>query len=132
MQASPALTESDSSLGNFEYGTVVGSIGGFLATAMFFLFAIASVAPGCFSTFIAANSFGTILPGNPRLTPTMVAITPAAALAITGIAVNLVSFFTIGEASFGPVCGAMAADYLLSGRRWAGVRAGINWAGYAA
>ena len=85
----------NSSLGNFEYGTVVGSIGGFLATAMFFLFAIASVAPGCFSTFIAANSFATMLPGIPRLTSTMVAVTLAAALAITGIAANLVSFFTI-------------------------------------
>jgi cytosine permease len=26
----------------------------------------------------------------------------------------------------------MAADYLLSGRRWAGPREGINWAGYIA
>ena len=122
----------NSSLGNFEYGTVVGSIGGFLATAMFFLFAIASVAPGCFSTFIAANSFGTMLPGIPRLTSTMVAVTLAAALSITGIAANLASFFTLVGASFGPVCGAMAADYLLSGRRWAGARTGINWAGYGA
>ena len=124
--------EINSSLDNFEYGTVVGSIGGFLATAMFFLFAIASVAPGCFSTFIAANSFSTMLPGIPRLTSTMVAVTLGAVLAITGIAANVVSFFTIVGASFGPVCGAMAADSLLSGRRWAGARAGINWAGYGA
>ena len=33
-------------------------------------------------------------------------------------------------ASFGPICGAIAADYLLSGKKWAGPRAGINWAGY--
>jgi len=26
----------------------------------------------------------------------------------------------------------MAADYLLSGKRWAGPRAGVNWAGYLA
>jgi purine-cytosine permease-like protein len=35
-------------------------------------------------------------------------------------------------ASFGPICGAMVADYFLSGRKWAGPRKGINWAGYSA
>jgi len=40
--------------------------------------------------------------------------------------------FTIVGASFGPICGAMTADYLLSGKRWAGPRQGINWAGYIA
>ncbi len=121
-----------SSLADFQYGTAVGSIGGWLATIMFFLFAIASIAPGCFATFIAANSFGTMLPGIPRLTSTMVAVTLAAILSITGIAANLVSFFTFVGASFAPICGAMAADYLLSHGRWAGPRAGINWAGYGA
>jgi cytosine permease len=48
------------------------------------------------------------------------------------VAANLISFFTIVGASFGPICGAMAADYLLSGKRWAGPRAGINFAGYIA
>ena len=32
--------------------------------------------------------------------------------------------------SFGPVCGAMAADYLLAGRKWPGPRAGFNPAGW--
>ena len=53
-------------------------------------------------------------------------------LAVTGVAANLISFFTIVGASFGPICGAMAADYLLSGRKWAGPREGVNWAGYIA
>jgi cytosine permease len=53
-------------------------------------------------------------------------------LAVTGVAANLIPFFNIVGASFGPICGAMAADYLLSGKRWAGPRAGINFAGYAA
>ena len=122
----------DSSLSDFQFGTAVSFIGGRLATGIFFLFAIASVAPGCFPTFIAANSFGTMLPGIPRLTSTMVAVTLAAILSITGVAANLVSFFTIVGASFGPICGAMAADYLLSRGQWAGPRAGINWAGYGA
>ena len=51
-------------------------------------------------------------------------------LAVTGVAGDLVVFFKIVGASFGPICGAIAADYLLAGRKWAGPRAGINWAGY--
>jgi cytosine permease len=38
--------------------------------------------------------------------------------------------FLIVGASFGPICGAMMADYLLSGRKWAGPRAGFNPAGW--
>ena len=33
-------------------------------------------------------------------------------------------------ASFGPVCGAMLADFLLSGGKWSGPRAGFNPAGW--
>jgi cytosine permease len=38
--------------------------------------------------------------------------------------------FKIIGASFGPICGAMVADYLLSGCKWPGPRRGVNWAGY--
>ena len=51
-------------------------------------------------------------------------------LAVTGAAGNAVGVFKIIGASFGPVCGAMAADYLLAGRKWAGPRAGFNMAGW--
>ena len=114
------------------YDDVIKSIGGVLATAMFFLFTIASIAPACFCAFIAGNSFSTMIPGVPRISSTMAGVTVSIVLAVTGVAENLVSFFTIVGASFGPICGAMAADYLLSGKRWAGPREGINWAGYLA
>ncbi len=122
----------NASLPDLQYGTAVASVGGLLASVMFLLFAVASIAPGCFSTFIAANSFETMLPRIPRLTSTMIAVTLAAILSITGIAANLVGFFTVVGASFGPICGAMAADYLLSNRTWAGPRKGVNIAGYGA
>jgi len=114
------------------YDDVIRSIGGLLATAMFALFTIASVAPACFCAFIAGNSFSTMIPGVPRVSSTMAGVTVSIVLAVTGVAQNLIGFFTIVGASFGPICGAMAADYLLSGKRWAGPRAGINWAGYLA
>jgi len=119
-------------LAGFGYDDVIRSIGGVLATAMFFLFTIASIAPACFCAFIAGNSFSTMIPGVPRLSSTMAGVTVSIVLAVTGVAENLIGFFTIVGASFGPICGAMAADYLLSGKRWAGPRAGVNWAGYMA
>jgi cytosine permease len=60
----------------------------------------------------------------------MVGATVGAMLAVTGVTQNLIGFFGIVGASFGPICGAIAADYLLSGNKWVGPRAGINWAGY--
>ena len=109
-----------------------GGIGGPLATAMFFLFTIASIPSACFCAFIASNSFSTMLPGVKRMSSTMAGMTVAIVLAVSGVAENLIGFFTIVGASFGPICGAMAADYLLAGKRWAGPREGVNLAGYGA
>ena len=51
-------------------------------------------------------------------------------IAATGKAVDLGSVFGLIGASFGPICGAMVADYLLSGKKWSGPRQGVNLAGY--
>lgn len=100
------------------------------ANTILILLAISSFPPVCFSAFIAANSFKTTLPKvNPWLSVgcgTAVAIV----LAVTGVVGNVVRVFEVIGASFGPVCGAMAADYLLAGRKWAGPRAGFNPAGW--
>ena len=116
----------------FDYGDVILGIGGPVATAMFFLFAIASIPATCFCATIAGNSFSTMIPGVPRVSSSWVAAVVGIVLAVTGVAANLVGFFNIVGASFGPICGAMVADYLLSGRKWAGPRQGINFAGYIA
>ncbi len=95
-----------------------------------YLLAIAAFPPACFSSFIAANSFKTVLPKvNPWISVgagTLLAIV----LAVTGIAGDAIGMFKIIGASFGPVCGAMMADYLLAGRKWAGPRSGFNPAGW--
>ena len=116
---------------DYNYTAAISSVGS-LAPVMFFLFATASLVPTCFSSFIASNSFSTMLPKIPRTISTLVAITVSALLAITGIANDLAGFFGIVGASFGPICGAMTADYLNAGMRWSGPREGINWAGYIA
>jgi cytosine permease len=122
----------DPSLTGYQYGDVVKAIGGPIATAMFLLFALASIPATCFCAFIIGNSFSTMIPQVSRLFSTMIGASVGIILAVTGIVGNLIGFFGIVGASFGPICGAIAADYLLSGRRWAGPRQGINWAGYAA
>jgi cytosine permease len=113
---------------SYDYTAAISSVGA-LAPVMFFLFAIASMVPTCFSSFIASNSFSTMLPKIPRTVSTFAALTVSVLLAVTGVANNLVGFFSLVGASFGPICGAMAADYIISGRRWSGPRLGINWPG---
>lgn len=105
-------------------------IGGTGANLILILLAISSFPGACFSAFIAVNSFKTTMPNvNPYLSVaigTLVSII----LAVTGWAGNVIAVFSVIGASFGPICGAMVADYLLAGRKWAGPRAGFNPAGW--
>ncbi len=107
-----------------------GIMGDKVAKVFWYLLAIAAFPPACFSSLIAANSFRTTLPKvNPLIScglGTLVAII----LAVTGYAGDAVAVFSVIGASFGPICGAMVADYLLSGCKWAGPRAGFNPAGW--
>src|SRR4029077_18448139 len=95
------------------FGEVGQAIGGPIASAMLLLFAVASIPASCFCAFIAGNSFNTMIPSVPRVSSTMAAAAVGIILAITGVAANLIGFFTIVGASFGPIIGAMVADYIL-------------------
>jgi cytosine permease len=93
---------------------------------------LASFPGACFSSFIAANSFKTTLPKvNPFISVGIGAVI-SIILAITKIAGSLPSVFGLIGASFGPIVGAMVVDYLLSGLKWSGPRAGFNPAGWIA
>ncbi|HOB75056.1 MAG TPA: cytosine permease [Phycisphaerae bacterium] len=97
------------------------------------LFALGSVASACFCSFIIGNSLSTMLAKPKARVPiTMAGATIGIVLAALGVAGNLAGFFGLIGASFGPVIGAMVADYLLSGRKWAGPREGVSIPGYAA
>ena len=92
--------------------------------------AVASFPGACFASFIAANSFKTTMPKvSPYLSVGLGSLA-AAVLAISGWAGDVKWVFSLIGASFGPVCGAMLADYLMSGRKWSGPRAGFNLAGW--
>lgn len=103
-----------------------------LGNYMLILLAIGSMAPACFCSSIIGNSLSTMIPSLPRVPLTLAGATVGIALAALGVAGNLVPFFGLIGASFGPICGAMVADYLLSGGKWPGPRKGVNIAGYAA
>jgi cytosine permease len=93
---------------------------------------LASFPGACFSSFIAANSFKTTLPKvNPFISVGIGAVV-SIIIAATGYASKLPSVFGLIGASFGPIVGAMCVDYLLSGSKWAGPRAGFNPAGWIA
>ncbi|HEY7838532.1 MAG TPA: cytosine permease [Terriglobales bacterium] len=115
----------------FDFTTAISSVGP-LSGIIFFLFAAALLVPTAFCTFIATNSLTTMLPVAKREFWAFAAASGGILLAATGVAENLHAFFGLVGASFAPVCGAMAADYWLAGKRWSGPRHGINWAGFAA
>ena len=93
---------------------------------------LASFPGACFSSFIAANCFKTTLPKvNPFISVGIGAVI-SIILAVTKVAGGLPNVFGLIGASFGPIVGAMVVDYLLSGSKWAGPRAGFNPAGWIA
>lgn len=107
-----------------------GVLGVKVGATFMYLLAIAAFPSACFASFIAANSFKTTLSRvNPFIT-VGIGTVASIVLAVTGWAAQVVTVFEIIGASFGPVCGAMFADYMLAGRKWAGPRAGFNLAGW--
>ena len=94
------------------------------------LLAVAAFPPACFSSFIAANSFKTTLPKINPFVSVGIGTLGSIALVLTQKAGDAAGVFEIIGASFGPICGAMMADYFLAGRKWAGPRAGFNPAGW--
>jgi cytosine permease len=103
-----------------------------LVSAMMIGLTLAAFPGACFSSFIAANSFKTVMPQVNSFLSVGLGALVSIILAVTRVAGDLGSVFGLIGASFGPICGAMFVDYLLSGRKWAGPRAGFNPAGWVA
>jgi len=100
------------------------------ARIFWLLLAIAAFPPACFSSLIAANSFKNTLPHVNPFISCGIGTAGSVALVLSTYAGQAPVVFGIIGASFGPICGAMTADYLLSGCQWPGPRAGFNPAGW--
>ncbi len=94
------------------------------------LLALAAFPSACFASLISANSFKTMLPKINANVSVGIGGLVAAALALTGVAGNAAGVFGFIGASFGPICGAMVVDYMLSNGKWTGPRASFNLAGW--
>jgi len=105
-------------------------MGAEVAKAFWLLLAVAAFPPACFSSLIAAASFKNTLPKINPFISCGVGVAGSIALVVSGWAGNAAGVFIIIGASFGPICGAMTADYLLAGKKWPGPRAGFNPAGW--
>ncbi|MFO8015010.1 MAG: cytosine permease [Phycisphaerae bacterium] len=117
--------------GMLQTTNLMGDIMGEKTGSVFmWLLALAAFPAACFSSFVAANSFKATMPKVKPLYSCGLGAIVAIVLAVTGWAGDAIRVFEVIGASFGPVCGAMAADYLLAGRKWPGPRAGFNLAGW--
>jgi len=126
--AQATLAGTDAPLNPYESMKLL--MGSTMGGAFIFLLAVAAFPAACFSTLIASNSFKTTLPKvNPFISCGIGTAVACILIVSTAAGKADVVFGFIG-ASFGPVCGAMMADYLLSGKKWAGPRAGFNPAGW--
>jgi len=118
------------SLSSFELIPTI--LGPDTAKWVMFLLAVAAFPPACFSAFIAANSFRTTLPKVNPFISVGIGTAVSVILEQVGLVCKAISVFVIIRACFDPICGAMLVDYLLSGKKWSGPRAGFNPAGWVA
>jgi len=119
-----------------EVTTMTAALGKKLSPGMFAAVMIGltlAAFPGaCFSSFIAANSFKTVMPKVNPFVSVGIGSVVSIILAVTGWAGKLPSVFGLIGASFGPIVGAIVVEYMLSGGKWSGPRAGFNPAGWIA
>lgn len=101
-----------------------------VASIFWVLLAVAAFPAACFPSLIATASFRNTLPKVNPLVSGGVGTAGAILLVVTTIAGDAAAVFAFVGASFGPICGAMSADYLLSGCKWPGPRAGFNLPGW--
>jgi len=103
-----------------------------IAKWLAFALAITAFPSACFSSLIAANSIKTTLPKVNPWVSCGIGCVIAIALAVSGVAGKAIAVFAFIGASFGPICGAITMEYLLSKGRWSGPRAAFNPAGWVA
>jgi cytosine permease len=129
--ANPELVKAAAGANPADAGFLAALLGEGAFTKVVAVALVVSAFPAaCVSSLIGANSFKTVFPKINPLITCGVGTAAAIGLVVTKIAADAPIVFNVIGASFGPVCGALAAEYLLTGKKWAGPRAGWNLAGW--
>ena len=96
------------------------------------LLVISAFPAACVSSFIGIASLKSTLSKIPPFISVGLCTLAAIGICLMGWGLDAGSIFGFIGASFGPVCGAMMAEYILTGGKWTGPRAGFSPAGWLA
>lgn len=110
---------------NYVMGSKIGGI-------MMMLLAISAFPSACFASVIAADSFKNSMPNIKATLSVSLGGAVATILALTGIAGKAAAVFAFIGSSFGPIVGAMCAEYLLQKGDWKPAGENFNKSGWLA
>ena len=96
------------------------------------LLVISAFPAACVSSLIGIASLKSTLSKIPPFVSVGLCTLAAIGICLMGWGLDAGSIFGFIGASFGPVCGAMMAEYILTGGKWTGPRAGFSPAGWLA
>jgi hypothetical protein len=96
------------------------------------LLVISAFPAACVSSLIGIASLKSTLSKIPPFISVGLCTLAAIGICLMGWGLDAGSIFGFIGASFGPVCGAMMAEYILTGGKWTGPRAGFSPAGWLA
>ena len=96
------------------------------------LLVLSAFPAACVASLIGIASLKTTLSKVPPFISVGLCTLAAIGICLAGWGLKASSIFGFIGASFGPVCGAMMAEYILTGGKWTGPRAGFSPAGWLA
>lgn len=131
--ASPPRTPPPEAAGDRTLASALQyGIGGSLGGSLLLVFALGLLGPCAYAPYLIVRQVGAAFPRVPRLAIAIAAVVAAWPLVATGLALDLGTIFGLMGAVFGPIAGAIAADFLLGRGAWRGARSGWNLPGLAA
>lgn len=118
--------------GNNPVAMIKALYGSKVVLAFNILLVISAFPAACVSSLIGIASLKSTLSKIPPFISVGLCTLAAIGICLAGWGLDAGSIFGFIGASFGPVCGAMMAEYILTGGKWTGPRAGFSPAGWLA
>ncbi len=118
--------------GNNPVAMIKALYGSKVVLAFNILLVISAFPAACVSSLIGIASLKSTLSKIPPFISVGLCTLAAIGICLAGWGLDAGTIFGFIGASFGPVCGAMMAEYILTGGKWTGPRAGFSPAGWLA